>query len=432
MTRLARGLGSVLALLVLTAAAARAEANAKPLSTAGLLDRITAFEAAFDKANRLSGVLLVARGDSVLFQHAFGQADPTSGKPMGLDTPCPIASITKMFTITATIQLVLEQKLSLEDSLSRWLPDFPDAQRITVQDLLRHRAGIPHRVATPEQEKEHHTAAAVASQAAHQSLVFPPGSQSSYSTAGYGVMARVLELVDKRPYHEILAQRVFGPAGMKASYDLTAPSSRPHLHSFLPLEGRLVPAPPRDLSYLAGGGSSVSTAADLLRFVRALGAKGVNGVTMANLAPDGAPRWTGASNGYYASVAFYPDEDLTLIWVGNTWGSAATVLWPSVYALVHGESPTTPVVPARIADPPVESLAKLAGTYRVRPGAVSVAALDGTHLRLDDNYLVPIGQDRFWVPGLAQAVHFFRDAQGVGIAVERGQGENVTRQERVP
>jgi CubicO group peptidase (beta-lactamase class C family) len=429
--RLAQGLGCALAMLHISAAGARVQADAQALATTDLLDRIEKFQAGFDEANHLSGVLLVARGDSVLFQHAFGQTEQAAGAASQVDMPCPVASITKIFTLTATMQLVLERQLSLDDSLSRWLPEFPDAGRITVGHLLRHRAGIAHRVSTSEQEQKHHTAADVASMAAEHPLAFTPGTESSYSTAGFGVLARVIELVDKRPYHEILARRVFGPAGMKASYDLTDPTPHAHLRSFLPLEGRLVEAPQRDLSYLAGGGSTVSTATDLLRFVRTLVAAGVNGITMQNLVPDGAARWMGASNGYFSAVAVYPDEDLTLIWIGNTWGAAATALWPNLPALVHGESLAPPVVPARIADPPTESLAKLAGHYRVRPGAVAVVELAGTHLRLDDNYLVPIGPDRFWVPGQAQSVHFVRDAEGAGVALERGEGDSMRRQDRL-
>lgn len=429
--RLARRLACVLTLVSIGATEAWPQTNEENLSTAGLLDRITKFEAGFDEANRLSGVLLVAHGDSVVFLHAFGHANPATGEAMRDDSPCPIASITKIFTQAATMQLVLEGKLSLDDSLSHWLPDFPDANRMTVMHLLNHRAGIPHRVSTPEQEKVHHTAGDVAISAAHHPLVFTPGSESSYSTAGYGVLARVLEIVDKRPYHELLAQRVFAPAGMKASYDLSDSTPHTHLRSYLPLEGGLVPAPARDLSCLTGGGSSVSTAPDLLRFVHALQTTGVNGVKMTDLVPSGAVRWTGASSGYFSSVAVYPDEKLTLIWVGNTWGAAATALWPNLHALVHGQSPSPPVVPARIADPPTKSLAKLAGNYRVRLGAVSVVALDGKHLRLDDNYLVPIGPDRFWVPGQAQEVRFVRDADGAEVVMERGEGSNVRRQERL-
>lgn len=433
--RLAQGLGCVLTALTMGAGGALAQSDASTLSTNDLLACIEKFEAGFDAANRLSGVMLVASGDSVLFQHAFGHpdaaADPAAGPAGQGETPCPVASITKIFTLTATMQLVLEHRLSLEDSLSRWLPDFPDARHITVGHLLGHRAGIAHRVSSAEQEQKHQTAADVAAAAATHPLAFPPGAQSSYSTAGYGVLARVLELVDNRPYHEILARRVFGPAGMTASVDLTDPTPRAHLRSFLPLEGRLVAAPPRDLSYLAGGGSSACTATDLLRFVRALQGAGVNGITMDNLVPGGAARWTGASNGYFSSVAVYPEEDLTLIWLGNTWGAAATALWPHLHGLVHGQSPAPPIVPVRVTSPPIESLAKLTGHYRVRPGAVSVVELEGTQLRLDDNYLVPIGPDRFWVPGQAQTVRFVRDAQGVGVAIERGEGDSMRRQDRL-
>jgi CubicO group peptidase (beta-lactamase class C family) len=182
-----------------------------------LLERVDAFQAGFDEANRLSGVFLVVRGDSTLLHHAFGARNPLRRELNRLDTPIPVASITKIFTQVALTQLVVERKLGLSDPVSRWIPDFPRGDSITVAQLFSHRAGIPHRVATAAEERTQHSSAEVAAFAARHPLAFPPGSQSSYGTGGSGVFARVLDRADGRPYHELLRARMLNTISVRPS-----------------------------------------------------------------------------------------------------------------------------------------------------------------------------------------------------------------------
>lgn len=393
--------------------------------------RIRVFEQGFDAANQLSGVLLVARGDSVILHHAFGWRDPLRGVRTALDTPIPVASVTKPFTLVAFAQMVTEGKLRLTDTISRWVPELPDAGQITVGHLLNHRAGIRHRVASPADEQSVNSAADVVRAAARHSLVFEPGTRSSYSTAGYGVLARVLEQVDGRPFAELLRARVFSPAGMTSSFDLTGDSvARGFAASFLPRDGRLVAGEPRHLSYLAGGGSSVSTAEDLFRFVRTIRRGGYPGVRFDVLAPSGTLRWTGATGGYFSWVDVLQEDNLTIVWVGNTWGGAAPALRETLVRMIRGESPVPPTIPRQVAGPPASDLAGLTGDYETRPGAFVAVRVDGG-LRYDDNYLVPIGRDEYWLPSTSERIRFVRDASGVVSGIERSSGGTVTKMARV-
>lgn len=130
----------------------------------------------------VSGVLLIARGGEVLYEKAFGKAS------YELDVP-----------------------------IKRWLPDFPASDRITVRQLLGHRAGIPHRVTTEFEETVAHDAADMVRIAARKPLLFEPGTKEFYSSAGYSVLARVLELASGQSYSELLQQYLFAAAGMKSS-----------------------------------------------------------------------------------------------------------------------------------------------------------------------------------------------------------------------
>jgi CubicO group peptidase (beta-lactamase class C family) len=103
-------------------------------------------------AGHLSGTLLVAKGETVLYEKSFGMADYELGVPNRPDTRFCIASVTKPMTIALVCRLVDEGLMRPDDTVSKWIPDFPRADSITVSHLLNHRAGIPHRVTTEEEE----------------------------------------------------------------------------------------------------------------------------------------------------------------------------------------------------------------------------------------------------------------------------------------
>jgi CubicO group peptidase (beta-lactamase class C family) len=96
------------------------------------------------KAGQPGGVVLVARNGRVIYKKAFGMANMELGVPMRGEMIFNIASQTKQFTAVAVLQLVEQGKLSLQDEVTKFLPDYPTGwQKITVENLLTHTAGIP-------------------------------------------------------------------------------------------------------------------------------------------------------------------------------------------------------------------------------------------------------------------------------------------------
>ena len=94
---------------------------------------------------RFSGTVLVAQGDKTLFEHAYGMADRKDNSPNRIDTKFSTASLAKIFTATAILQLAGEGKFSLDDKLAKVLPNYPNAKiasRITVRQLLTHTSGL--------------------------------------------------------------------------------------------------------------------------------------------------------------------------------------------------------------------------------------------------------------------------------------------------
>ena len=122
-------------------------------------------------------------------------------------------------TVVILNRLIEEKKIAPEDKLSKYIPDFPNGEKITIQILRSHRSGIPHRVMPPEQETVPYTSAEFVEKVKQSKLAFEPGAQRLYSSGGYAVLARALEIASGRSYAQLLQQYVFDPAGMKDSLD---------------------------------------------------------------------------------------------------------------------------------------------------------------------------------------------------------------------
>lgn len=388
--------------------------------------QIDEFQSHFDDTNKLSGVLLIAKGDDVIFHKEYGKANYEFDVPNQLDTQIGIASITKQFTNIILTQLLMEKVLKTDDTVSKWIPEFPHGNEVTIELLARHRAGIPHRLTTSEEESMPLSTRDVVAKAGNHELAYQPGTSNSYSSAGYTVLARCMELATGKPFSQLLQERIFEPAGMTNSID---PDPGRMLHNcaypYVPGRNELWPAPKKDLAYLSGAGSVFSTAEDLWKFVVAF-RNGKLSVPFRGYAPDERLTLIGASNGYFAFVKIYPDEKLTTIWVGNTWGGCASVLLDSLPAILKNEHPI-PVEHPEIIETDTSQFDSYSGTYESRVGATNQVRSLGGELWVADSIVLPIGEDRFWHQAMHCELLFVRDESKKVTAVELHRPDSVTK-----
>ena len=180
------------------------------------IDSLISVRAAEDA---FSGVVAVARNGRVVYERAAGIANRATAAPMRLDTQLQIASITKLFTQIAILQLEEAGKLSLTDTVGKFLPDYPNRtvrSKVTVDQLLHHRSGVGS-FWNPEFMKRHasiHTVADYLSLFDRDSLLFQPGTGEEYSNGGYVILGAIIERASGQSYHDYIRTHVFVPAGM--------------------------------------------------------------------------------------------------------------------------------------------------------------------------------------------------------------------------
>src|SRR6267142_4390608 len=104
--------------------------------------RADAWAKSFADAGDFSGVVLIAQGDKLLVQRAYGKADPQLGTPNRIETRFRTASISKTFTAAATEMLLAQGKLKLTDTLAQFVSGVPNGESITIEQLLLHESGV--------------------------------------------------------------------------------------------------------------------------------------------------------------------------------------------------------------------------------------------------------------------------------------------------
>jgi D-alanyl-D-alanine carboxypeptidase len=211
-----------------------------------------------------SGVALIGRDDVVEVEVAYGVADTARNRKNTRDTRFNLGSVNKTFTAVAIAQLIQQRRLSLDDTLAKHLPEYPNqaaAARITIRDLLTHRSGIAQFMRADFGDVS--LATAVKTVGA-EPQTFEPGARQEYSNGGYVVLGRVIEVVSGQAYTAYVSDHIYGPAGMSASGFFRQGDRDDNLA--LPV-GSGGAGGPRT-GNPAGGG--YSTAADLFRFSRAL------------------------------------------------------------------------------------------------------------------------------------------------------------------
>ena len=203
---------------------------------------------------------------------ARGKANLETGLRRDLDQPFRIASITKTFTATAVLQLVDEGKLETSDKLARWYPNFPNARKITVDDLLRMRSGIPD--FTDEKFMRHWYAHPRADITAEDSIqrsarkvnqFKAPGQQTVYANINYVLLQEIVRKVSGEPVGGRIEEGILEPLDMDdtsyPNYDVL-PSAL-HGYSWNPRIERFQDKTVLNPAVPGGAGAMISTVSDL-------------------------------------------------------------------------------------------------------------------------------------------------------------------------
>lgn len=411
-------------------------ATARQTASAPLSDQIARLIEPQARAGLFSGVVLVQRGDRVVFQRAYGFASWELNAANSERTRFGIGSITKPLTDALIAALVARHRLNLQAPVEEYLPGFPSGPnggKPTIDQLMKHTAGVPHRVTTSAEEMLPLHPVEIVERVQARGLLFEPGSQELYSSAGYTCLARVVEVIENRPFEDVLAEVVFATAHMSSATDETGQRlmhnrALPHVLG-AGKDGIVVKAAPyKDLRFLAGAGSVYSAASDLAAFAGKIreGAFGEELRTRASTGDKDEWRgWYGRINGYEASVDLLPSRDVVVVMESNLQSAANWQLRARVKDLLSGRAVLpVPLPPARVAG--FEPASELTGLYGDPHDPVEVAFREGEISR-DENQIYPISGERYYMPASGFTMKFHRENGKVdSVVTTYGDGSERT------
>ena len=292
--------------------------------------------------NKAMGSLTLVSDGKVLYSRTIGYSriSGIENKPLTASTRFRTGSITKMFTAAMILQLVEEGKLKLADTLSQFFPQVPNAGKITIGHILRHRSGIPN--VTRNQNSQGNVKTTPITKEEMLALIvnttpdFEPDTKYNYSNSGYQLLGLILEKATGKSYEEVLKERITSKIGLKNTYLATGyiDVSNNEAQTYMNLGNGWEPVSETHPSLLFSAGGIVSTPGDLAKFIQALfegkiiakktldhmktisegGGSVMETFTFAGRIFYGH---TGGADNYGAWVAYMPEEKLAMAYTTN-------------------------------------------------------------------------------------------------------------------
>lgn len=374
---------------------------------------------ALARTHRVPGAqLAVDTGTDVIAVHT-GTADVTTGSPVTADTAVPLGSLTKPYTAALVMLLADDGDLEPDEPAFEHLPELAGTPEVTIRQLLSHTGGLP---TGPDSDTAAATTVAryLTAVCTARDLLFTPGTDFSYSNAGYVAAGRLVETVTGMPWPEAVRALLLEPLGIRPAFVGDAAPVRPVAagHAVNTATGRAVAARQNLAPLEAPAGALLAGALDLAAFGAALTGRSdllPPAVTKEMRRPEPAARPGTLADGWGLGVALYqrdgrvwcghdgnaqgtschlradPESGVVVAFTGNAGG--ATTLWRDLAEeldrLTGIRVPAAADVPDRGS--PVE-LPDCAGTYRNGTTAYRVApGPDGTPaLSVDGDLALPL------------------------------------------
>ncbi|HUT38750.1 MAG TPA: serine hydrolase [Methanoregula sp.] len=352
-----------------------------PLSSAdaAVSERLDEYMTALAAAGQFSGAVLVARGGTVLLSKGYGMANYEFSVPNMPQTVFPIGSNTKQFTAAGIMKLQEQGKLTITDPVSLYIPGAPRWKDIRIYHLLNHTSGIPSEggflltdpadIALPELVKRF----------ANLPLTFEPGKGYTYSNNGYITLSYIIEQASGMPFDEYLRENIFLPLGLTSTgQDNARDVFANRASGYTTMDGKHIHYDLQNIYNSWGAGSLHSTTEDLFLWERAFHtpgailssqstdamAKNGYGIVQATFGNRTVIGHGGRNFGFISYTLYYPDEDVSIMFLSNHDRTPMATLPKDLSAIVFDEPYSLPQKIERRAVPlTAEALGEYAGTY---------------------------------------------------------------------
>jgi CubicO group peptidase (beta-lactamase class C family) len=398
---------------------------------------------------------LVAINGQIVYKKAFGMANLELNVPMQPDMVFRIGSITKQFTAVAILQLMEQGKLSLQDDITKFIPDYPtQAYKITIENLLTHTSGIRSYTSEPgimKYMKDDFKPEEVIDKFKNLPMEFAPGTKWNYNNSGFFLLGYIIEKASGMKYQDYIEQNLFKPAGMTNSlYGSDRKIIKNRAYPYQPDGDNTVNADYMSMLLPFSAGSIMSTVEDLYKWNRALIAnkfvkretlekawteyklsdgKGAHygyGWFLSQIQGSRTIEHGGGINGYLTEEIWLPKEDVFVAVFSNSTAKAPEPVTIRMAAVAIGKPYTHTEIPL-----PADIIDQYSGVYENESGSPRMIIKEGTELfsqrsGAEKTKIKQFAKDKFFFDDYFTILTFNRDSSGNIISVDTDERGVIT------
>jgi len=409
------------------------------ISAQSIPQKLDELMSAYAKNREFNGTVLVAQNGKILLEKGYGFQNLNLKLDNTSTTLYPIASVTKTFTATLVLKLVELKKLSLNDKLSKFYPDYPKGDSITIENLLTHTAGIYNY--TQDSHFMFNEAGKPASEQKMLSLFkdkpldFSPNKGWNYSNSGYSLLGYIVEKVTKISYYDAMRKYIFEPLQMRNSgFNFVALPTEKKAIGYYSDSGKDYnkQAPWYDSTVVYAAGAIYSTAGDLYKWHQGLEKNQIiskkfsdkaykpfkqhygYGWIIDSLYNRRVVSHSGGLSGYRSNFARVVEDDICIVLLNNTETPGMGIITNNLLAVLYNQPYKLPVAKQAIALD-VEQLKQYTGKFEVELQKLII------EFKLEDKTLVayPVNGPRS-VLAAQDETHFFDiEQEEVNILFEK-------------
>ena len=412
--------------------------------------RIDSLISAGIKDGGAGATTIIMQNGKIIYLKAFGKANVELDTDMKPDYVFRLGSITKQFTACAILKLAEEGKLSIQDDIRKYLPDYPtEGKLITIENLLTHTSGIKSYTDLPEWtselQRKNFTPIDFINYFKRDKLDFIPGEKFMYSNTGYFILGYIIEQVSGKTYNEYITENFFKSLGMKNScYDKTSAIIKNRVPGYQLRDGKLVNAGYISMTQPFSAGSLLSTVEDLALWYKAVFSYKV--ISKESLAKahteytlkDGSKTgygygWIigerfgkptvehgGSINGFLSKDLYFPKEDLFIAVFSNSQGYKPDETVNQIASILLKVS-----IQKKEVALTKEQMNNLSGQYELNPDLIITVIMEDNKLYADAPgqgkfTLIPDSETEFTFKEIEAEIKFeFTDGKATGLVLNR-------------
>jgi CubicO group peptidase (beta-lactamase class C family) len=400
-----------------------------------------------------NGSVLVAQKGKILLEKGYGYKNVAQKTKVDANSLFQYGSITKQFTSALIMYLQEKGKLNINDKLSKYFPELPFADSVTIYNLLTHTSGIFNYTNNGDFMKTE--AVKIASREKifalfkNKPLEFAPGSQFSYSNSGYSLLGYIIEKASGVPYEKLMRQVILEPLGLKtAGFDYAHNTSpdRTIGYNFI-RDDKFEPAGIVDSTVAYSAGSLYGSVKDLYAWHQALQqhvllsssswqkiytpfqSKYALGWGMDSAYGKLVAQHGGGIFGYTSMIRRFPDDDVVVIVLSNNSSQHTGDIANNLSAIVFNQPVAWPKE-HKFVQVPVEKLKAYEGEYEIGPNFMLKISLVNGILQAEPTgqpktELQPESEDTFYIAEADAELVFEKDASGKVTGAKLFQGKRI-------